>query len=560
MACTKFPKKMKSDYLESQPVKELVLPRPHYIARLIRANTTYMLAGRGTFKTSRGIALFVIDMVYEMPGSTGVLVGLSFEHIGDNTLPPLLQAFEEFGFRAGEHFVVGKKPPKEWPRPYLGVINEKYDHVISFHNGTIIYLVSLVKKASANGVSAQWGAFDEVKFMNERELIDEIFPIFRGNEETKRRFQRSSGYLAKFFATDKLADPAHIKWLLKKRKQQRPDIEEVIIELQLHLNDLRVQYETAGENKRQKLRPVIADLELRLSRHRANLVHVAEVSANDVLYAHGDSWLNDKRRNTKQREFDVAYGNKDPDKPGESFYPDYNEAVHVHHIEGDVNPDRGFIFSADYQHSIAPILIAQLGKLPGFNTLSLNYIDNLYAMPEFDMSELSPEELLQVIQGELREATELFCNKYRNHPTKKVYYVFDQTATGRRVNADQFFILVKKILRRNGWKVIEVYTGEAPEHYMKHQDCRDWFTESDPSAPAIRIHARCTKLRASITGASARTINGKTKKDKKDEQNSTLNQSETTHFSDVFDMINHAVLKLKMIRQVNGSGKVALRG
>ena len=105
---------MKTDPINEQPVKELVLPLPHYMTRLVRANETYMLAGRGTFKTTRGIALYVVDMVYEMPRSTGVAVGLSFESLGDNTMPPLLHALEEFGFYSGEHYVYGKKPPPEW--------------------------------------------------------------------------------------------------------------------------------------------------------------------------------------------------------------------------------------------------------------------------------------------------------------------------------------------------------------------------------------------------------------------------------------------------------------
>ena len=91
-----------SDIAEvEQPILEMVLPKPHYMIRLIRAVLTFIFAGRGTFKTTKGIALYVIDMVYQMPRSTGVGVGLSFEHLGDNTIPPLLEALEEFGFKQG---------------------------------------------------------------------------------------------------------------------------------------------------------------------------------------------------------------------------------------------------------------------------------------------------------------------------------------------------------------------------------------------------------------------------------------------------------------------------
>lgn len=550
----------KTDFPEvEQPIKELVLPKPHYMARLVRANETYMLAGRGTFKTSRGIALYVVDMVYEMPRSTGVMVGLSFEHLGDNTVPPLLKALEEFGFTSGEHYVIGKRPPKEWPRPYGGILNDKYDHVLSFHNGTCVYMVSLVKKASANGISAQWGFFDEAKFMDEKELVDDIFPIFRGDESTKKLFSKSSGYLSKFFATDKKADPVKIKWLLNKRKHVKPELVEVVVTLQLHLNDLKMKYEKLGINRRQIMRQEIYEIEQRLASLRQDMVYVAEVSAYDVVYAHGEAWLADKRRNSKQHEFEITYENKDPDKPGESFYPDFDQAIHCYDPANDIDPLRGFIIGADYQHSIAPILVAQLNKLPGEERTTLNYVDNLYAMPDYENDGLTVAERLQVVAGGLQEATQLFCDRHRNHHTKKVYYVFDQTATGRRVNADKYFMMVKKILKKNRWKVVDVYTGEAPEHYMKHQDTREWLTEKDDSRYPIRVSTACTKLIISITGSAATIKNGKTQKLKTDEKHRTLNQSETTHFSDVFDMINHAVIKMNRIKIVNGLGKVVVR-
>lgn len=203
---------------DEQPIKVLELPAPHILSRMIDANETYFLAARGTWKTTNIIAFYILHKVYQMPGSSGVIVGLSFEHLGDNTIPPLLHSWAENGILHGEDYVYALKPPDEWDKPHLGVINGKYDHCITFKNGTVIHLVSLKKKASANGISAQWGVFDEAKFMKEKNLVDEIFPIFRGNE---KHFQHMHCYLSKLFATDKLADPVKIKWLLKKKENER---------------------------------------------------------------------------------------------------------------------------------------------------------------------------------------------------------------------------------------------------------------------------------------------------------------------------------------------------
>jgi hypothetical protein len=99
-----------------------------------------------------------------------------------------------------------------------------------------------------------------------------------------------------------------------------------------------------------------------------------------------------------------------------------------------------------------------------------------------------------------------------------------------------------------------IYTAQAPEHYQKQADTKEWLKNEKGDVMDIRINLdRCKKLVISISGAEAVTTNGKTKKQKKYEDTvkyPNLDQSETTHFSDAFDMINHAVLKLKRI--VNG--------
>jgi hypothetical protein len=517
---------------QDQPIKELVLPLPHIEANLVQANETYMLAARGTWKTSRGLALYYSRVVYEMPRHTSVLVGLSFEHLGDNTLPPLLQAWDEFGFQHGVHYVVGKRPPKEWPRPLLGIINEKYDHVISWHNGTVICLISLAKRASANGISAQSGGFDEVKFMKQKELQDEIFPIFRGNE---KHFGHCSGYLSKFFATDKLADPVMIKWLLDKRKLNDPHRNRIVMALALQLNELKQQSAAGGQTAKQKLKPQILQIESRLAKLRSGMVHFVEISGNDVVYAYGKRWLDDKRRNMKQHEFEVSIENKDPDKPGESFYPDFDQALHTYENEYDIDPGKPFIIAADYQHSVAPIPVCQLTKLPGHEAVTLNYVDEVYT--------LAP--------AGLREAVQAFCDRYHHHPCKVVHYVYDQTAVGRRVDADAYYMIVTDVLKKNRWSVQEVYTGHAPGHFQKYMDTRTWLQPDAEGRVQIMINRkRCPKLIISVTGSAARTHRGKTEKVKSGEQEASLDQSETTHFSDAFDMINHGVLKLKMVRTV----------
>jgi hypothetical protein len=530
------------------PIKNIALPEEHIRLQKIAAAEAYLLAGRGTFKTTKAIPLFVKRMVYSMPGSTGMMCGLSFEDMGNNTVNPFLGGLAELGYFEGQHYVIGKRPPSNWDKPFLGILNNHYARVMSWHNGTVMYLVSMEKKAPANGLSVQWGVFDEVKFQDERKLIDKIFPTFRGNEQ----FQHLSCYLSKLFVTDKEADPAQIKWLLDKRKLVDHELIEMILTYQDDLDGLLEMYDHPDASKtfQKELQREIISLEEDLNEMRKGLVYVSEINIEDVRPYLSKEWYADKRRNSSPRLWKVVYMNEDPETAGDTFYPNFSKPVHTHERADDVDRNRAFIITADYQHSVAPIAIAQLSKLSWHDDITLNYVDEVYTLP--DPTEKDIQENGNGSKGSLAEAVQLFCDRYKLHGKKVVYYVYDHTAKGKRINADEYFKIVSKILRKNKWSVVMVYSGKAPEHYFKYSNTAEWLKHEDANVPAILINARrCPKMITSITNAAAKTTNGKTEKNK-DYENTTqwpgMDQSETTHFSDCFDMKNHAVLFLKKIK------------
>jgi hypothetical protein len=543
ISISKIKTMIKTDSIDEQ-VRDLVMPATHIEIRRVKAKDTVLLAARGTFKTSRGIALYIMEMVEDMPGSTGVGIGLSFEHLERNTLPPLRLGFIDLGWIEGVDFIIGKKPPEDWDKPILGVVNNNYKHTISFPNGCVIQLISLMVKASANGVSAQWGFFDEAKFMNEKELASEIFPIFRGLDHL---FKHCHGYLSKFFATDKLADPAQIKWLLKKRKKNDTKRVSVILALQAKLDELNIQLENAGINASAKLKRQIFEIDQKLLKLRSNMTYVWEISAEEVRPIMGEDWWKALIRNVTGYEYKVAIMNFDPDKPEVAFYPDFDETRHVHNFSNDYDPNRPLIIALDYQQSVSPICIAQIVKLQGMEDLCLNYCDEVYTLAN---PTDTPSPNGNGSKGELQEAVELFYKRYRGHMKKVVFYVYDSTAKGKRVNADKYYETVQRILKQkpHRWSVVMIDTGKQPGHYQKFIDTKDWMLEKTRKDMPIRISARCEKTIISISSAAAMTVKDETKKDKRAETDEGIDQSETTHFSDTFDMLNHAVLKLKMVK------------
>lgn len=518
---------------------EFDMNMPQITTRLVNANETWMLVGRGGGKTVGGIGPYLVHNVYAMPRSSGGIMGISFEHLDANTMPPLVKALADLGFHRDIHYVYGTKPPEDWPQPYIPVLN--YKQAIIWNNGTSIQKVSLRRKASANALSLQWGIFDEVKFMDPGQLYDEIFPIFRGNE---KYFQHQSEYLGKFFATDKKAEYAHIKWILDKRDLNNWELINTVITLQIELNKKTSQLQTETRQKEKyEYAKAIKELRLMLTALRRNMVYVCEASAlENIHFLGGDKWLKDKFRNTRNvYDFNVTYLNEDPLAAEILFYPDFKEDYHGYYNQNDIEDNMPFIIAPDYQHSISPFPVAQISdKACGYR--AINIVDQIFTM--------APKGLIDAIN--------LFCDRYKDHNRKTVYYVYDQTAIGRRNESDAFFEIVIKTLKGRGWNVIDIYTGDAPDHSIKYEQIKE--TLRDKGYLPVRINReRCTNLIQSIKNAAAVTRHGKTHKDKEDEKDPDLDQSITTHFSDCFDMLLWAVNILKVINPRSKGTSIAVR-
>lgn len=524
---------------------DITIAKPHMLMRLVKPNNGFVAASRGAHKTTRIAPFYLNDCITEMPGTLGCMVGPDYEHLEKNTLNPLFNAMMELGYEDGVHYVSRIRPPDDWDKPLVKLVTKNYDKIYSFLNGTQLMEISMMKSGTANGQSFQFGLFDETKLYNEEQLKSSVYKAFRGTPIVTKLYGKNSLFLSKLHLTDKYASPDKVNWILEKKKQNDYEKVAVVIQLELHLQRLKQAYDGAGINQRKRLQVYINAIEVRLHNLRSGMSYYIEANHEDVIKVLGKVdgmiWLNNQKMNSKPYEFSVAIENKDPDRPEEGFYPDFIKDKHVHGLI-DYEASLPIIMAADYQHSISPLLLAQISKLGANEKASLNIFDEVYT--------LAP-------QG-LDEAVELFCEKYKNHIAKTVYYVYDQTATGKRMNARKYKETVIDILRKHKWNVVEVYIGQQPHHYDKYKDTKTWLREEDKKALPIRLNVRCEKAIKSIEGAAAYTdTKGETKKNKTYENTTKyphLDQSETTHYSDCFDMITDAVLKKGKIPTSFGGG------
>ena len=505
--------------------KEVELNKPQADIHLVNANKTYCLWGRATGKSNGGIGPRIVHLFNQMPGAQIGFTAPNYKMAFGQILPNVLGFLQnEMNLFENENYVIGKKPPDEWPQSIIPIFDHKY--VLSFDNGCAMPILSLEAEGTGNGFNLQANVGDEAKFFNEKKLKAEVIRAIRGG---KKQFGHLPEFESQWYFTDKYE--GNIEWLLAKRKKMDMNLVNAVIRLQLEVNEMKAAPMTDSLQRK------INQYEILLTQTRKKLIFVSEASAEENREILGDEFFENQKEDSTEIEYDVAIGNKDPDRIENSFYPQLSDQnLYAENI--DVDPSRPLIIALDYQWRISPIVAGQIAQLPGAKRLSLNFVYSCHT--------LHPEGI--------HDAIDKFCHHFRNHPTKLVYYLFDKTATGKNPTVQPFYETVIECLRKNGWDVVAEHMGEPPRHDDKFKSINRQLKGEENTLP-IRINKlRNPDMLTSIRMTAARKYNGKTAKNKDDERNLSKPAVKSTHYSDVFDQVLYGVLDLNLVPHNTNSG------
>jgi len=416
--------------------------------------------------------------------------------------------------------VIGKKPPSDWEKPLIPVLLYKY--VISLSDGSCMPVLSLEAEGSGNGFNLQANVGDEAKFFNEKKLKGEIIRAIRG---CNKQFGHLAEFQSQWYFSDKYE--GNVQWMIDKRKLMNQKLIDAVIVMQIELNNLIAANAVDPNDERTK--KIIRYTQL-LNKTQKHLVYVSEASALHNRRILGDEYFANQKLDSTESEYNVAILNKDPDKIENCFYPEYKEA-HNYQIQNDVNLSRPLIIALDYQWKISPIVQAQYAILPGRKDLTLNY--------NYSCHVLHPHGL--------DEAINKWAQHNRNHINKIVYYLYDKTAVGKSPNREPYYKTVIKNLRAHGWRVVPLNMGDTPLHNDKFKEINNHL-KVPGRKPAICINSFNNQdMITSINLSPAKTVAGKTVKDKSSEGNLSVPAVRSTHFSDTFDMIFNGCIARDMV-------------
>jgi len=439
-----------------------------------------LIAGRGFGKsTVNGIS--IIQKVDNMPRSVGTFLGITYTQILTNTLPPMISSWERYGYIRDVHYVIGKKPPDEFDRPYLPPL--KYENVITWWNGMTIIMASFDRPQYMRGGNRDWVITDEA-FLIDKEKYDEIVDLtLRGSDP---RLKGMPGHLSQEF-TSTMPYGILGTWLL--------------------------------------------DLEDQAKKYPKNVFYIEGTSWHNRLIL-GDNVLNRWYRDLPALTYSVEVMNKRIKRGGSLFYPllsdkhFYSDSYNYEHIDS-LALHKGSTTKKDSRWD---------GDVDANKLLNLSFdfgAFNCLLVDQEHGHEIRFVNYMWVTHPDIiDDLVDNFCTYYKHHKNKTVKLWGDKSGNKREANSkDTYFEQISSRLRKSGWSVSRGHVGDI-EHLERHRFINLIMKEESPQLPDVRININnCKDFKIALEDAKMKGD----KKDKSPERNPRIKQQHATHPTDAFD-------------------------
>lgn len=455
--------------------KRVYFNEPQRLTQLVGANTSVIVAGRRTGKTDSIAAPFALRNMQRMKGSTGGIVVPTFKHGLTNTIPGLLTAWKRWGYLNGVHYVIGRKPPKNFDKPIIEP--QDYEHVITFYNGSCAVLISQDRPGSSNSLTLSWVLVDEAKFIDYAKLKDETLPA---NGGIKSYFGHHSFNHSLMILSD-MPQTQKGSWFLNYKNQMDEELIDTICGTVYEIWKVKQRILEATKSGRQPasyLKSYLIRLDRALNQFRSVAVYYKEYSSIENLQLLGENYIKQMKRDLTPLTFQTSilckrigiakdgfyssmreshkYNSSDFSKLDAIFHDQLTNDPGVSHqlinigenTDSDVNPEAPICIGMDYNANINWIVAAQPSGR------RLNIIKSFFVKFERKIPALIDD----------------FCTYYQTHNNKTVIFYYDSTALGSNyaVNEQDFRWVIIHEFERHGWTVEAVYIGNPMRHDEKY--------------------------------------------------------------------------------------------
>jgi len=472
----------------SDPRREIVYNLPQLLVSIAPQKHIFLEWGRGSGKSTI-LADRIVKLVKSMPRASFFIVGKTFQQMLTRTLPSTFAALELLGYKKGLHYFVGQAPPKSfnYATPFEPPGNFKY--AMYWCNGCVFHLISQDREGNGRGLNTSGGVGDEMQMLDYIKLFGDVLATNRAN---KSLYQHLPLWCSTMFAGT-VPIGMDGQWLYKMEKEAIKKPSEILY--------LRA----SAEENRDNLPDSWFEDQKRILPDIIYNAEILNIRPNQVLGGFYRS-LTEKHLYTK-----FNYSHLD----SFDYSVDALKATDCRQ-DNDFISDQPFDVALDYGSNFNCIVTAQ------------QVADEYRFVSSFYVK--APQRT--------RDAVNKFCEYYRFKKDKTVYYWHDQTSLpGTGLSPFNYMEEVMTTFEANGWKVISMYIGKAPNHELKFNLWDNMLKETDERLPPVRFNAEhCKYLLISMQYAPTKESHKGIEKDKSSE-GADIEQEEATHLSDAADTI-----------------------
>lgn len=521
-------------------------------AMAISAHDEYHVAARGTGKSEGIDARFILQMVWEMPGSTGALLSPTYSKAWNNTLPAICHALKCWGYIEGVHFVVGHKAPSSmnFALPKRPILMDAYKNGIQFWNGTFIVVLSFNQGMSANSMSLDWVIGPEAKFLDYDKIKSEVNPANRGNEQY---FGDCPHHHSVCYTTDMPTSHSG-RWILEKDQEMNPQHITYIRNLYRQLKLTERRTDLSPSTMERYLKELRRDLDLARKyqppvipipgKDREYTVFYGEYDIFDNLEVVGEDYIWQMYRDSPSLIWHTAFLNERIFKLPNCFYSALDDDIHFYIPSDSGQLDR---IPRDWKH-----LRATAKNCLGDDDLDFNAplhiaFDSNAAISSAVVGQKSDDTMLVLrsffvkTPSKLQELVQNICDHYSPKLKKSVVFYFDATFVWESgSSSESYSSLIERIFTENGWEVEPVYVGQPPRHDWKHEGI-DLSLKGDSRYLRIRFNIINNEfLKIAMEQTGIRQGRNGFEKDKSPEKLPDTPESPDeykTHITDAFDTL-----------------------
>ncbi|KAF0200620.1 MAG: hypothetical protein FD170_3369 [Bacteroidetes bacterium] len=445
----------------SQEKKKIYFNNPQLEFRYVAAHTSVFLGGRRLGKTHGIISPWLQRNAQHMPRSGGGIIGSTFQQLLTRTLPGTFKALEDSGYRRNVHYFIGRKPPSSasFKEPVIKPIG--YDHVISWYNGSVQYLISQDIPGSSNSLTLQYILGDEAKFLDFDKLKDETFPANGGFKGP----WKNSPWLNSILFTSDMPSSKKGSWLLNFKEKMDPEVINSIKYLVWKIYELKQKPKTEWNLRKLK------EYNLELAQLRSIAVYYREVSTIENIELLGKKYIAQMKRDLPPLIFLTSIMCIRPGKLKDGFYPSLREKVHFYTAFNN-----SYLQNLDYDFEKAQVQSCLQDADVDLHRpicIAFDYNANINWLVAGQADGIKAKVLKSFYvkyNRKLRELVDDFCEYYRHHHSREVTYYYDSTALGSNyaVSNEDFASVICSQFEKNKWTIRRVFLGNPAKHHEKY--------------------------------------------------------------------------------------------